>query len=138
MRTTDGDPADANSEGVNLSHPPNGEKTATDSALKSEEENNSQKNEKEVVVLETEILQELRLVREQLEAINHHRLLAYHNTTFRFLMFNLVRGIAAGLGTVMGATIVVSWAVYFLSKVELLPIVGVWIKTLIDYVQTGP
>jgi len=43
-------------------------------------------------------------------------------------------GIFTGLGSVVGATLFISLIVYFLSKVELIPIIGSWFGQLIPQI----
>jgi type IV secretory pathway TrbF-like protein len=42
----------------------------------------------------------------------------------RLLMFNFARGLAVGLGTLLGASVLLSMVVWALSQIEFLPIIG--------------
>jgi hypothetical protein len=44
----------------------------------------------------------------------------------RLLAFQFLRGLALGLGTVVGATILVSFLVYLLSNIDFIPVIGEW------------
>ena len=50
----------------------------------------------------------MRALTRELELLNSHRFIRIHNSPWRLLMFQLLRGLAMGLGTVMGATVLVS------------------------------
>jgi hypothetical protein len=47
-------------------------------------------------------------------------------------MFQFLRGLAFGLGSVMGATILVSMIAWWLSQFEFLPLIGDWMVILSD------
>ena len=47
-----------------------------------------------------------------------------------------MRGLASGLGWVLGATILVSLLTYALSQIEFIPILGDWVSRLITEIET--
>ncbi|WP_412507348.1 DUF5665 domain-containing protein [Roseovarius sp. SYSU LYC5161] len=69
---------------------------------------------------------EIRGVRAELAQLNSHRFIRMHNSLWRVIAFNLARGLAFGLGTVMGASVLLSFIVWSLSQIEFLPIIGEW------------
>lgn len=69
---------------------------------------------------------ELHALRTELETLNSHRFVRIHNNMPRLLAFNFARGLAVGLGTVLGATVLLSLVVWSLSTIEFLPIIGEW------------
>lgn len=69
---------------------------------------------------------ELRALRTELARLNGHRFLRLHGSMPRLLAFNFARGLAFGLGTVLGASVLLSMAAWFFSQVEFLPIIGEW------------
>ena len=73
-----------------------------------------------------EIEQEIRALRDEVALLNSHRFIRLHNSVFRVLLFNLGRGLAFGLGTVLGASLLLSVLVWSLSQIEFLPIIGEW------------
>lgn len=58
--------------------------------------------------------------------LNDHRYMRIHNSYFSLLGYQFLRGVAFGLGSVVGATIVVSFLAYFLSEIDFIPIIGEW------------
>ena len=66
-----------------------------------------------------------RLARE-VERLNAHRFVTLHNQPFRLLGFQFAKGLAFGLGTVLGASILVSLIAVVLSQFEWVPIIGSW------------
>ncbi|MBF0583322.1 MAG: hypothetical protein HQL80_03695 [Magnetococcales bacterium] len=79
----------------------------------------------------------LRRIRQLLEALNHHPLLVAHQSLRQTLFFAILKGLATGFGTVLGATLLVSWFLYLLSHVEFVPIIGDWVRMIIQQVQVG-
>lgn len=81
--------------------------------------------------LETEISS----LRTELNKLNSHRYIKVHNSMFRMLGFQFMRGLAFGLGSVFGATVLVSILVYFLSNIDFIPIIGEWAKEILAVLQ---
>ena len=69
---------------------------------------------------------ELRALREEIERFNSHRFVRIQNSWWRMLMQAFARGLAVGLGTVMGASILVSVVIYLLSQINFIPVIGDW------------
>ncbi|WP_147126206.1 DUF5665 domain-containing protein [Shimia ponticola] len=63
------------------------------------------------------------LVRE-LRQLNDHYLLRSNRSRFQAMGSQFLRGLSFGLGSVMGATILVSILAYSLSKIDFIPIIG--------------
>ncbi len=78
---------------------------------------------------------ELERIRHALETFNKHKFIRLHNSSFRMLWFHFLRGIAFGLGSVLGATIVVSILITLLSQIEFIPIIGEWTQLIIEEIQ---
>ena len=55
----------------------------------------------------------------------------------KFLFYNFISGIASGLGTVVGASIVFAIIIWFLTKLIFVPHLGNWIVNLLNYVQSS-
>ena len=69
---------------------------------------------------------ELGALREEVARLNAHRFIRLHNSLPRLLAFNFARGLAFGLGTVLGASVLLSILAWSLAQVEFLPIIGEW------------
>ena len=69
---------------------------------------------------------ELRAVKAELVQLNSHSFIRMHNSLPKVLAFNFARGLAFGLGTVLGASVLISAVAWSLSQVEFLPIIGEW------------
>ncbi|MDJ0640281.1 MAG: DUF5665 domain-containing protein [Paracoccaceae bacterium] len=73
----------------------------------------------------------------ELEKINNHKVMRAHSSNARLMWFNFLRGLTFGLGSVVGATFLVSMLVYTLSWVDFIPVVGEWAKEVIRVIEEG-
>jgi len=80
---------------------------------------------------------EMRRLREEVAMLNGHRFIRVQNSIPRLLAFNFARGLAFGLGTVVGASFLVSVVVYSLSQIDFIPVIGAWASQIADQIQTG-
>ena len=81
--------------------------------------------------LQTEIAE----LKQELRRLNTHRFVRIHNSAWRLVSFQFVRGLAFGLGSVIGATFLVYLLVYSLSNIDFIPIVGEWAKEIADMIK---
>jgi hypothetical protein len=58
--------------------------------------------------------------------LRRHRMFVLYQSVARVLLFRFASGMAVGLGTVIGATVLLSIILWLLSQVELIPIIGDW------------
>ena len=58
-----------------------------------------------------------------------------YNSLWRLMFVSLLRGLASGLGFVIGATILVSLLTFLLSQIEFIPILGEWVSKLIIQIE---
>ncbi len=72
---------------------------------------------------------------QELETLNQHRFIRVHNSLWRLVLFQFTRGLAFGLGSVLGASILVSLVVWWLAQFEFIPIIGDFTKQLIDWIE---
>lgn len=84
-----------------------------------------------------ELGKEVSELKSELAKLNSHRYIRLHNSFFRMLGFQFIRGLAFGLGSVLGATVLVSILVYFLAQIDFLPIIGEWAKEINLLLENG-
>ena len=96
--------------------------------------NNKDEVEDEKGISAQGILLESQKIRAELEKLNSHKLLQTYNTTSGILLALFLKGMAFGLGTIIGATIIASVFIYFLSFFEVVPYIGNWVKRIIEVV----
>ena len=65
-----------------------------------------------------------------------HKLLRDYSSTWRILWLNFLRGLGFGLGSVIGATILVYLTIQILAQIEFIPILGEWAVQLIEQIET--
>ncbi|WP_375258528.1 DUF5665 domain-containing protein [Citreimonas sp.] len=85
---------------------------------------------------EIDLARDMRALRAEFARLNSHRFVRIHNSTTRLLWFQFLRGLAFGLGTVIGASSLVSVLVVLLSQVEFIPILGAFATQVISEIQT--
>lgn len=74
-------------------------------------------------------------LRQEVNRLNNHRFIKVHNSIPKLILFQLYRGIAFGLGGVLGATVFLSITVWSLSQIDFVPIIGDWAKELIAVIE---
>jgi hypothetical protein len=87
--------------------------------------------------LNTDIHSDLKALQAELAKLNSHRFIRMHNSLPRLILFNFLRGLAFGLGTVLGASVLLSLVVWSLSQIEFLPIIGEWASEIARQMQEG-
>lgn len=75
---------------------------------------------------------ELRALREELTQLREHRMVRLYQSVPQVLLFRLAAGMAMGLGTVLGATVLLSLIVWSLSQIEFIPIIGDWAAQVVE------
>jgi hypothetical protein len=83
----------------------------------------------------TQVVNQVESINRQLDKLNNHKLILAYNSIPRLLWFHLLKGVAFGLGSVLGATVVLSTLVYLLSQMEFIPIIGEWVSAIIEVVK---
>lgn len=56
-------------------------------------------------------------------------------TWWRTILWQLIRGLAFGLGSVLGASILVSLVVWWLSQFEFIPVIGEWVGQIAKEIE---
>lgn len=82
-----------------------------------------------------ELIVEIKSLREEVERLNGHRFFRIHDKFWTMVWHALARGLMMGLGTVVGATLLLSVLVWTLAQIEFIPIIGQWARQIIDIVQ---
>lgn len=78
-----------------------------------------------------ELSEEVASLRREVARLNRHRWLQVHNSVPRLIVFQLYRGLAFGLGTVLGATVVLSILIWSLSQIDFIPVIGDWAREIL-------
>ena len=83
-----------------------------------------------------ELARDIRALRARFARLNSHRFVRIHNSTWRLVLFQFLRGLSFGLGTVFGASALVSVLVLALSQVKFIPILGALATQVITEIQS--
>ncbi|MGI1662355.1 DUF5665 domain-containing protein [Palleronia sp. KMU-117] len=78
---------------------------------------------------------EIAALRDEIARLNAHRLVRISNSPWRFLMMRFISGLATGLGTVIGATFLVSGLVWWLQGIDWVPVIGEWAAEIATRIQ---
>ena len=84
---------------------------------------------------EAEMKHSIDRLTQELERLNTYRSVTVHSSTWRLLSFQFMRGLAFGLGSVIGATLLVSTLVWWASQIEFIPVIGEWAAQLVEEMQ---
>lgn len=82
-----------------------------------------------------DVRSELRALRGEVARLNGHRYVRMHNSLPWLISFNFIRGLAFGLGTVLGASVLLSLLAWSLSQIEFLPIIGEWVAEIVRQME---
>lgn len=82
-----------------------------------------------------QLSQEVAALRNEVHRLNSHRFILLHDSLWKLGLFQLYRGLAFGLGSVLGATILVAFVVQMLSSVNFIPVIGDWAQQVIDHLN---
>lgn len=82
---------------------------------------------------------ELAGLRSEVARLNAHRFVRVHNSTPRLLALQFAKGLAFGLGTVIGGGVLLSMVVWSLTQIDFVPIIGDWAARIAAELQgTAP
>ncbi|MDQ2091020.1 DUF5665 domain-containing protein [Marimonas arenosa] len=79
--------------------------------------------------------QALNRLTQEVERLNTHRFVTMHNSPLRLILYQFFRGLAFGLGTALGATILVSLLAWWVAQFEFIPIIGDWAVRIVEEIE---
>lgn len=77
------------------------------------------------------LITEVTALRSEIARVNERLNLSPMQTIGR----QLLRGVAFGLGSFLGATLVVSFLIYSLASIDFIPILGEWAREISDMIR---
>ena len=81
---------------------------------------------------------ELRALRAEVTRLNNQRFFRLESSIWQVAFWSLVRGLAFGLGSVLGATILVTILIRMLGSIDFIPILGDWAQQIIQQIEQSP
>ena len=79
---------------------------------------------------------EIKKLSEAIKSLNNNNIFKIYNSIKKILFISFLKGLASGLGWIIGATILVSLLTYILSQIEFIPILGDIVSQLIEEIKT--
>ena len=79
---------------------------------------------------------EIKKLSEAIKSLNNNNIFKIYNSTKKILFISFLKGLASGLGWIIGATILVSLLTYILSQIEFIPILGDIVSQLIQEIES--
>ncbi|MEM6478320.1 MAG: DUF5665 domain-containing protein [Pseudomonadota bacterium] len=80
--------------------------------------------------------QDIDALTQELRNLQNHYAMRSMSSRFRMMLSQFLRGLAFGLGSVLGATFLVSMLAYSLSQIDFIPIIGDLAKEIAEEIQT--
>ena len=78
---------------------------------------------------------EIKKLSETIKSLNNNNIFKIYNSTKKILFISFLKGLASGLGWIIGATILVSILTFALSQIQFIPILGEWVSKLITEIR---
>lgn len=78
---------------------------------------------------------EIKKLSEAIKSLNNNNIFKIYNSTKKILFISFLKGLASGLGWIIGATILVSILTYILLQIEFIPILGDIVSQLIEEIE---
>ena len=78
---------------------------------------------------------EVKKLSEAIKSLNNNNVFKIYNSTKNILFISFLKGLASGLGWIIGATILVSILTFALSQIQFIPILGEWVSKLITEIR---
>lgn len=86
-----------------------------------------------------DITAEIKALRTEVKRLNEQRFFRNHKSFARIAGWSLARGLFFGLGSTLGATILLAFVVQMLASIDFIPILGDWAEQIIEQIQVnGP
>ena len=72
---------------------------------------------------------------DEIAKFNNHRFVRISNSLWYTVGYQFLRGLSFGLGSALGATILVSLLGWWIAQFQFLPVIGDWAAQLVDHIQ---
>lgn len=86
--------------------------------------------------VEKELAEEVKKLTKEIQKLKDSEFLKVFAHPWKFMGFSLLKGMMVGLGSIIGATVLVGLLIYLLSKISLVPIIGDFVKDIMNQIQT--
>lgn len=90
--------------------------------------------EKKHQAFEKELIKDLKNLTKAVKQLEKLELVELYKKPFKLMGFALLKGMMIGLGSVLGATVLVGVLIYLLSHIQFVPIVGNFVGDVVEQV----
>ncbi|MBI5754451.1 hypothetical protein HZA40_04885 [Candidatus Peregrinibacteria bacterium] len=84
---------------------------------------------------ETILAQEVKELTKEISRLKNMDFMQVFSHPIKFMFYSFMKGLMVGLGTVLGASVLVALLIYLLTKISFVPIVGDFVKDIIGQIQ---
>jgi hypothetical protein len=86
---------------------------------------------------EKEMIGEVKELAKEIRRLKNADFLHVFKNPWKFVFYSFLKGLMMGLGSVLGATILVAMAIYLLTKVSWVPIIGDFVGDVAKQIETA-
>lgn len=85
--------------------------------------------------LTLELAKEVKNLSKNIRDLESEKIFQLVSNPWRLMWYSFLKGLMVGFGSVLGATVIVGVFVYALSQIEFIPIIGDWVKQILEQVK---
>lgn len=82
-----------------------------------------------------ELVTQLQILTKQVQNLRDSELVEIFKKPGKFLWFSFLKGLALGLGSALGATILLAFLIYLLAQIQLVPYIGDFVTEVIQEIE---
>ncbi|MBP7671085.1 hypothetical protein KA119_02225 [Candidatus Gracilibacteria bacterium] len=82
-----------------------------------------------------ELVAQLQILTKQVQNLRDSELVEIFKKPGKFLWFSFLKGLALGLGSALGATILLAFLIYLLAQIQLVPYIGDFVTEVIQEIE---
>lgn len=84
-----------------------------------------------------ELAKEVRKLSQNIRDLESEKIWNLVKSPWKLMWYSFLKGIMVGFGGVIGATVVVAIFIFLISQIEFVPIIGDWVKQIVEQVKNG-
>jgi len=84
--------------------------------------------------IDKELIKELKDLTKEVGKVKDLEFMKVFKNPVKFLWFSFLKGLMVGFGSVLGATVVVTFFIFLMTKISFVPILGDFVQKVIDEV----
>ena len=84
---------------------------------------------------ETQLAKEIEKLTHAIEKIEKMQPFAALRNRKQFFAYSFLHGLLVGLGSVLGATVLIALLIYLLKQIQFAPLIGSFVQNILEYVH---